>query len=96
MFMYAENVSRSAGEGGDVFAAAEASCCIAPDTNTPPYVYWRGRPGSNRLTPAIAGPSYWAAPYSAGLSHSRRAGLSRLSIRRRAAIVPILHEAVRR
>ena len=63
MFTYAENVSRSVGEGGEALAAVEVSGCIAPDTNTPPYVYWWDRPGSNRLTATIAAPSDWAVPY---------------------------------
>ena len=77
MFMYDEKVSRSVGEGGDAFAAAEVSGCIAPDTNTTPYVYWWDRPGSNRLTAAIAAPSDWAVPYNRRTVALPAGGLSR-------------------
>lgn len=79
MFMYAENVSRSVGEGGDAFAAAEVSGCIAPDTNTPPLCLLVGQAGIEPAPLPIGRSSDWAVPYNRRTVALPAGGLSLLS-----------------
>ena len=63
MWMYAENVSFSAGEDGGKFVAAEVSGCIAPDTNTPPYFDLAGQAGVEPTRSADWQAHRWSVPY---------------------------------
>ena len=64
MLIYAENVSLSAGEDGERFAANEASGRIAPDTNTPPYLNLAGQAGIEPTRSADWQAHRWSVPYN--------------------------------